>query len=159
MRKLLFKSEESAAYAMLIAGFILLVVLLRTDLGTALFDKERLFYKVPLTIPKPELHLELDSTGGSHMLWLHTENFVFANMCKTPKAGESIVGHAHLYINGRKTGSLYEPHVYLPELSELPPGNHKLTVSLNILPDHRSITVNGVPVSADIDFFVAETDG
>jgi len=156
MRRLFCMSEELTAYATLCVGFLLLVVSLRTDVGTALFDEDRLFFKVPDSIPKPALRLELNSTGGVQVLRIRTENFVFANMCELPRADEPLVGHAHLYIDGRKIGSVYEPQAFLPQLSELPPGNHRITVSLNILPDHSAITVDGMPVSSDIDFFVAD---
>ena len=157
MHRLLFKSDEFKAYGLLCAGFLMFVMLLRLDVGTALFDEDRLLFNVPDSVPAPELQLELRATGGIHVLRLHTENFIFANMCKLPKAGEALVGHAHLYIDGRKISSVYEPQVFLPQLTELPPGKHKLTISLNILPDHSAITVDGAPVTSDLDFFVPDT--
>lgn len=149
--------EELTAYATLSFGFLLLVILLRTDIGAALFDEDRLFYKVPASVPAPSLQLELKYTGGTHMLRVKTEHFVFANLCKLPQAGEPLVGHAHVYLDGRKIGSVYEPHAFLPQLATLSPGNHRLTVSLNILPDHRALMIDGVPVSSEIEFVIPQT--
>lgn len=151
------KREELNAYATLGAGFILLVVLLRTDIGSVLFDEDRLFYKVPSSVPAPALQLKLDYTGGTHVLHMNTTHFVFANLCKIPQAGESLVGHAHVYLDGRKIGSVYEPLAFLPQLSSLSPGNHRLTVSLNILPDHRALMIDGAPVSSEIEFIIPQT--
>ena len=127
---------------------------LRTDMGTALFDEDKLFYKVPASVPSPQLEVELSHTGGAHVLRLHTEHFMFANMCKNPQAGESLVGHAHLFLDGRKIATSYDPVALLPKLAA---GKYRLTVSLNLLPDHRTIIVAGEPVSADISFIVPES--
>nr|CAA6830703.1 MAG: Unknown protein [uncultured Thiotrichaceae bacterium] len=147
-QKIQLKPGELTAYSILIAGFLTLVVLLRTDFGTALFDKERLFYVVPASVPTPILQVELDEWGGERILRLHTENFRFANYCKVPETEQPLSGHAHLYIDGRKVMSVYEPVMFLPKL---PTGKYRLTISLNILPDHRAIMVEGKPVSVDMD--------
>jgi len=132
VRKLTSNYQELTAYATLCVGFLLLVVLLRADIGSALFDENRLFYKVPDSVPSPALQLDL--------------------------AGEPLVGHAHVYLNGRKIASVFEPRAFLPELSDLAPGKHRLTVSLNILPDHRAIMIDGEPVSSDIDLFIPDPE-
>jgi len=158
VRKLTSNYQELTAYATLCVGFLLLVVLLRADIGSALFDENRLFYKVPDSVPSPALQLDLEYTGGAHVLNLNTEHFRFADVCRTPQAGEPLVGHAHVYLNGRKIASVFEPRAFLPELSDLAPGKHRLTVSLNILPDHRAIMIDGEPVSSDIDLFIPDPE-
>lgn len=149
-----FKPGELTAYAILGVGFLGLVLLLRSDFGAALFDEDRLFYRVPASVPAPSLRLEMDEWGGARILRLHTENFRFASYCKVPEAGKPLLGHAHLYVDGRKVASLYEPVAFLPELSA---GEHRLTVSLNLLPDHRTLMVEGVPVSKDMDIRVEDS--
>jgi len=142
-----FETAELRAYLVLLLGFLVLVILLRSDLGRYLFDEDSLFYKLPVSVPKPSLRLEVMQWGGSPILRLHTENFVFADYCLPPQSGEPLLGHAHLYLNGRKQTSLYGPFIFL---RDLPPGDHTLTVSLNVLPDHRAIMVDGLPVSTDL---------
>lgn len=141
------KPGELTAYSILVSGFATLVLLLRADFGMALFDKERFFFTVPDSMPAPTLRVELADWGGEQLLRLHTENFRFANYCQTAEIGQSLSGHAHLYVNGRKVASIYEPMTFLPKL---PTGKHRITISLNVLPDHRAILVGSTPVSADV---------
>jgi hypothetical protein len=126
---------------------IALVALLRADLGQYLVTQDDLFYRLPPSVLAPTLRLRLDKLGSAPVLRLVTENFRFADYCEPPKAGEPIVGHAHLYLNGRKHASVYEPVIFL---HHLPPGEQIVTVSLNVLPDHRTIMVDGMPVSQEL---------
>lgn len=147
-QKIQLKPGELTAYSILIVGFVTLVVLLRTDFGTTLFDKEQLFYMVPASMPTPTLRVESGEWAGERILRLHTENFRFASYCKAPETGQPLSGHAHLYVDGRKVMSVYKPVIFIPKL---PVGKHRLTISLNVLPDHRAIMVEGRPVSMDVD--------
>lgn len=138
---------EGFAYLSLLLTVIGLIALLRSDLGKHLVDEDDLFYKLPSSVPAPSLDLRLARLGNEPVLRLDTENFRFADYCRPPEAGKPLLGHAHLYLNGRKHASLYEPVIFL---RYLPPGEHTLTISLNVLPDHRAIMVNGVPVSRNL---------
>lgn len=142
-----FERNERAAYLLILLGFVTLVGLLRSDLGKYLSNGESLFYKVPSSVPAPRLSVRLDRWGTEPVLRLDTENFQFADYCRLPDTNKPLVGHAHLYLNGRKHASLYQPVVFL---RDLPPGEHTLTVSLNVLPDHRTIMVAETPVSQDL---------
>ena len=141
------KAAEAFAYIAVLLAVIVLITLLRSDLGKYLVDEDDLFYKLPSSVPVPSLSLRLSHLGTEPVLRLDTENFRFADYCRPPEAGKPILGHAHLYLNGRKHASLYEPVIFL---RHLPPGEHTLTISLNVLPDHRAIMVDGAPVSRDL---------
>ena len=155
MRALSISYDETIAYTILFAGFLLLVILLRTDVGASLFDQDSLFYELPDSALTPKLELELDFAGDNYAVRIHTENFLFAHMCTNPETDEVLVGHAHVYLDGRKIDSVYEPLALLPKLAA---GKYRLTVSLNLLPDHKAILVNGVPVSTEIELVIPESN-
>lgn len=144
------KSENSTwlSYAFILLSFIGLVALLRLDIQQALFSEQALFYDVPESIPTPSLVADIiESSPGYRAIRLKSDNFVLAEACILPEAGESLVGHAHLYADGKKVASLYEAVTLLPQDVA---ADAKLIVSLHLLPDHRAIRVDGVPVMADV---------
>jgi hypothetical protein len=138
---------ERRAYLLVLLGFVALVGLLRVDLGRPLFDEDTLFYRLPPSVPAPSLSLRVGRWGEEPVLLLVTENFRFAHAFRPPRPGVPLIGHAHLYLDGRKHASLYEP---VASLHHLPAGEHTLTVSLNVLLDHRTIMVEGLPLSQDL---------
>ncbi len=91
--------------------------------------------------PTVTLHVSKDALSGWN-LHVETTRFRFApeRVNQTDVAGE---GHAHLYINGRKSARLYGPWYHL---DALPAGTHRLTVELNGN-SHAPLTVNGQQIS------------
>jgi hypothetical protein len=88
-------------------------------------------------IPTVNLVVRPDAMRGWN-LELRTTNFTFAPERVNTK-GTTTEGHAHLYLNGKKLSRLYGSWHHL---AELPPGHHKLTVTLNTN-THEELTVNG----------------
>jgi hypothetical protein len=91
--------------------------------------------------PVVTLVVHKDSKTGWN-LQVRAENFRFApeHASTVHVAGE---GHAHLFIDGKKVTRLYGEWYYLPAL---PPGVHKITVTLNAN-SHEDLTVKGKVVS------------
>jgi len=116
--------------------------------GRFLFDPERLLWELPEHMPAPELDVELTATAtGGIAVRLITTNYRFVNYCAANDETQSVAeGHAHLYLDGRKLQSLYAPYA---EIEAPPPGEHSLSVSLNVLPDHRVVSLNGQPLMVE----------
>ncbi|MDY6941147.1 MAG: hypothetical protein SWY16_26255 [Cyanobacteriota bacterium] len=100
--------------------------------------------EIPDGQPVPEIGLVVseDSVRGWNVE-VQLKNFTLTpeNVNQANRPGE---GHAHLYINGEKMTRLYSNWYYL---SELPPGEHTITVSLNSN-QHDALTHNGQPIEA-----------
>ena len=96
----------------------------------------------PAGPPQLAIAIHRDTVAGWN-LELVTENFQF-----TPQAAglknENGKGHAHLHINGKKSARVYSPWFHI---GELPPGNHKIEVTLNAN-NHATFAVKGKPVKA-----------
>lgn len=97
----------------------------------------------PAQAPSLKLELQPDAEGGWN-LHLRTARFRFApdKVNQAPVLGE---GHAHLYLDGQKLARLYGPWLHLPPL---PPGRHRLRVTLNGN-DHAELYSQGRPVAAE----------
>lgn len=83
-------------------------------------------------------------TDGEIKVQLETSNFSFIEPVQDPPTHVIGQGHGHLYLNGLKLQRMYQPTA---TISDLPSGNHQISVSLNTN-DHRVYTVMGKPVRA-----------
>ena len=72
---------------------------------------------------------------------LVTDNFVFSRDCADSE--NVTAGHAHVYVDSVRISSMYGSAsvIKIPQ-----PGLHKISVSLNVLPDHKFVSHKGVPV-------------
>ena len=96
--------------------------------------------------PTLAIDLRPDPVAGWN-LHIRTSNFVFA----AERAGEAHVpgeGHAHVYVNGEKVARAYGDWFHL---DNLPAGPVELEVTLTSN-DHRSLIVEGSPLSATLSF-------
>ncbi|MBU9723387.1 MULTISPECIES: hypothetical protein [Bacillaceae] len=91
---------------------------------------------------------------GVWQVTLKTSNFTF-----TPeKAGLTGVeqrldeGHAHLYINGEKIGSIFEQKITLPSLA---PGTYEIKISLNGH-NHEVFTLEGKEIAFKTEVTVTD---
>ena len=98
----------------------------------------------PENAPRVSIRVERDTMAGWNV-FITVENFVFApesvNQANTPSQG-----HAHLYLNDMKLTRLYGTAYHL---AELPPGRHKVSVSLNAN-DHSDLLLRGIPITATV---------
>lgn len=94
--------------------------------------------------PTVMLHPYKDSMGGWN-IHIMTENFIF-----TPQsAGKDDVmgeGHAHLFVNGKKTARVYSNWIHL----NLGKGSNKVKVNLTTN-SHKDYYYDGKPVEAEIE--------
>lgn len=95
--------------------------------------------------PTVDLRVIRDEASGWNIEVL-TRNFEF-----TPKAinrpAVQGTGHGHIFVDGEKQARLYGPHFHL---SELPPGRHVVTVTLNAN-SHDTWAVDGREVAASVE--------
>ncbi len=139
-------THERWTYLALVAGFLVLIAGLTWEgSGQELFNPGDYFWEIPGNFAPPELHLDLKPTaGGGLAVWLTTKNYNFTNFCSATAPNQTVVqGHAHLYVDGIKLASLYTPYW---EIKGLTPGRHEILVWLNVLPEHRVVTVHGRPL-------------
>ncbi|MBX2838708.1 MAG: hypothetical protein KTR35_17750 [Gammaproteobacteria bacterium] len=96
---------------------------------------------------KPSLTLTAykDAMAGWN-LHIEPTNFDFAPE-RVNTANEVGKGHAHLYINGKKTTRLYSNWYYL---NNLQPGTHSITVALNAN-DHGPLVLEEQHISATVE--------
>ncbi|MFD2177931.1 hypothetical protein [Veronia pacifica] len=96
-------------------------------------------------IPEVKVIAYRDTMKGWN-LHIATKHFRFSpeNVNKAHKEGE---GHGHLYIDGKKLTRIYSHWYYLSDLS---PGKHKITVSLNAN-NHASLAVHGKKIVDEIE--------
>ena len=92
--------------------------------------------------PGLQISVEQDQMSGWN-LKVKVQNFEFSPE-NVNMDNEVNRGHAHIYINGEKLTRLYAPYYHL---SNLPPGEHEISVSLNAN-DHSTLTLNGQPIVA-----------
>lgn len=92
-----------------------------------------------------ELEVTEDPWGTGWTVEVVTGDFEFA----PERLGElrPQEGHAHLYLDGEKIDRIYSPWYALPA-SEVPAGEHELSVTLNANDDHAVWAVDGEPVEA-----------
>jgi hypothetical protein len=93
-------------------------------------------------IPTVNLVVHPDSVKGWN-LEIKVTNFRFAPDRVNTKSSAT-EGHAHLYVNGKKITRLYGSWYYL---DNLPPGQNKITVSLNAN-GHEQLTHRNKPIEA-----------
>ncbi|MEM6337235.1 MAG: hypothetical protein AAF752_11755, partial [Bacteroidota bacterium] len=82
-----------------------------------------------------------DGSGG-YLVRVETERFQFTSDMGDHQAG---VGHAHLYVDGKKAARLYSPVTHLPELDR---GRRTVTVVLATR-DHRLYAHAGEAIRAE----------
>lgn len=87
--------------------------------GTIVISKDQL-------VPQVNLVVHQDVVKGWN-LEIKLTNFALAPE-RVNQANQPNEGHAHLYINGEKVTRIYSDWYYL---SELPPGNNEIKISLN----------------------------
>lgn len=111
----------------------------------ALHDHSKAHGKIevdPENAPKVSIRVERDMIAGWNV-FITVESFVFApesvNQTNAPNQG-----HAHLYLNDVKLTRLYGTAYHL---ADLPPGRHKVSVSLNAN-DHSDLFYKGAPIIA-----------
>lgn len=73
-----------------------------------------------------------------------TTNFTFSPET-VGQANEPGIGHAHVYINGRKLARIYSPWMHIDTLFA---GETTVSVSLNGN-DHRPLSIDGTPLAAE----------
>lgn len=95
--------------------------------------------------PSVELEVTEDPWGTGWTVEVVTGDFEFA----PERLGElrPQEGHARLYLDGEKIDRIYSPWYALPA-SEVPAGEHELSVTLNANDDHAVWAVDGEPVEA-----------
>jgi len=92
-----------------------------------------LFVQLEPHHPVPELSLRAaPGPGGNWRLRILAKAFVFTDVCVTV-ARPALIGHAHVYRDGRKVAGAYRPEV---SLGQLGPGVHRFEVILRAQ-DHR----------------------
>ncbi|WP_070969365.1 hypothetical protein [Vibrio sonorensis] len=96
----------------------------------------------PESAPTIAVELIKDTSAGWNLV-VDTTNFTF-----TPElvnlANVDNQGHAHIYVNGEKLARLYAHHYHL---SDFPPGDYEIKVSLNAN-NHDAFAINGKPIVA-----------
>ena len=106
-------------------------------------------------VPSAAIELEADPVDGFN-LFLATANFTFTPGAVNgePAANE---GHAHLYLNGRKTARLYAPWRHLSG-SLFREGVNRLEVVLNAN-DHTTWGLGGEPIGDEVLVYAQTTAG
>lgn len=96
---------------------------------------ETIFLPSDLSAPTLNFAITEDTAGGWN-LEIRTTNFRFApeHVNQAHRTGE---GHAHLYVNGKKSARIYGPWFHI---AELPSGLVEVTVTLNAN-DHSHLAV------------------
>lgn len=94
---------------------------------------------VPLGL---SLHTAVDDEGGITIM-ADTAGWLWApeNVNKESADGE---GHAHVYVNGEKTGRIYGSYHYIDPMD---PGTYQIRVTLNTN-DHNELTSDGILLEA-----------
>lgn len=96
--------------------------------------------------PAPEIALSVERGGAGWVVTVDARDFSFEpDLVDGPHIPGT--GHGHLYLNGLKLQRLYAPRA---EIGALPPGRHRVTVTLNTN-DHRAYVVGDAPVTASAE--------
>lgn len=130
---------------LVVGSFAAFVVLLRADPPAFMVDANKWFIEYPEVGTAPALEVQGAVNGRDVFLQITTDNFSFSENCAA--VASATMGHAHIYIDGVKHKSVYQAGTVLKNLE---PGKRKISVSLNVLPDHKFITHNGVPIQSSI---------
>ncbi len=89
--------------------------------------------EMPVKLPTPQLSLSLqkDAMDGFNLI-LKTAHYQFIppGISTIERGDQSLHGHAHLYINGKKISRIYSPYVHIPE-KYLDKKINQLTLTLN----------------------------
>lgn len=106
----------------------------------AMMDHSHMPITAPKTAQTVRLDLEIsDDAMSGYNLTIHTQNYVMqpppaqlsmAEMMSPSLAGEQLLGHAHLYINGEKIQRVYGKYLHLPQ-TLFKAGTNSISVSLN----------------------------
>ena len=106
-------------------------------------------------VPSASIMLEADPIDGFN-LFLDTANFTFAPESVNLESAAN-EGHAHLYLNGKKTARLYSAWRHLPG-SLFRRGINRLEVVLNAH-DHSTWGLGGEPIGDEVLVYAQTTQG
>ncbi|OED38688.1 hypothetical protein AB833_18535 [Chromatiales bacterium (ex Bugula neritina AB1)] len=126
--------------------FALFIVFMQMDANSINTFNDH-FVEYPILEDAPSLHVDAVVNNHRVFLTMRTSNFTFSRNCIVAD-GETLFGHAHIYLDDTKHSSVYTPNSILENLS---PGSHTVTVYLNVLPDHKFLTSNGKPIHRSIE--------
>jgi hypothetical protein len=89
----------------------------------------------------PELRIEVEEDpAGGYRVSLRTRRFVIKNAAESMEtSGDTVAGHAHLYVDRKMVAMFYESSRRLPVLE---PGRHVISVMLSDS-GHRPFVVDG----------------
>lgn len=96
----------------------------------------------PLLVPEVSVHAIEDEKSGWNLV-VETSNFTFTPE-NTNRRTVMNEGHAHIFVNGDKLGRLYGNYYHL---SDFPPGEYEITVSLTSN-EHSTFAVGGKAIVA-----------
>jgi len=97
----------------------------------------------PDSAPKITVSVNVNSEGG-YDVDVTTQNFKFVKPAEDSAKHVDGEGHAHLYLNGLKSGRMYSNKA---KVGKLPVGKHQISVVLNSN-DHRAYSAAGQTVEA-----------
>lgn len=101
---------------------------------------------VPAGFPVPAVDLHvMPADGGGWLVEIEPTNFIVRTECSTEQR-DILEGHAHLYINGQKIGTMFSHWHYV---TAMPPGLNVVTVTLNTA-QHRALTMDGRVIGASM---------
>ena len=122
-----------------------------TDHGDAHSHHDQML-EIPAGTPVPDLTVRVDSDPvRGWNLYVGTTNFEFAPE-KINSESKPSEGHAHLYINGESAQRIYGNWTHL---TELPPGENELRVTLNAN-GHEALAAQGNPIEETVTVDVDE---
>lgn len=131
--------------ALLVAGLLAVAGLWVPGLASP-HAPHALFVAVPADRPVPRLDLSAHPTAhGTWLVILRAEHFTFSDLCGLygPK---TMVGHAHIYVDGIKVGAAHLPHIDIGALSA---GERTLSATLHA-GDHRAYIHDSAPITARV---------
>ena len=94
--------------------------------------------------PFPAVSVSAVPQGDGWMVQIDVQNFNFSEAMQDEEHVPG-TGHGHVYLGGIKLGRVFDKTY---DIGPLPPGQHRLRVSLNTN-DHRTLSTNGKPVVAE----------
>lgn len=105
---------------------------------------EQYYEEAPPSDTMRDFSLDVTALGaGKARVRLGLQGLTLPGICSNDTA-QGLEGHAHLFVNGFKKLSMYAPET---TLTDLPPGEHQITVNFSRPPTHRILTIGGVALS------------
>lgn len=135
---------DKISIGLIIAFVVIITALMRLDTASWAFRHSNHFIAVNETLPQPKLDFSVTDLGhGDLQIHLELENISLVETC-TPKDIGLAKGHAHISVDGIKYGSFF---ITEAAIAKIPPGPHRITVSLNKPPSHKVLTWKGDPIA------------